>query len=233
MDFNADYLENLFRVELPEADNRRREPERLDRLIRVVARNLGGEAKITRIAAEISADGRSADRKTVRDDLDALSRVFAYEPLTAWSVDLRSRTRLRTTERLFLADPSLAVAALGAGPDRLIRGREYFGFVFEAMALRDLRVYSALEGGHVYYYRDADGLEVDAIIDYRNTWAAVEMKLGSTEIEKAETNLLALRDKVDLGVVGEPVFLAIVTGTQYAYTLKSGVHVIPLATLTW
>lgn len=233
MDFNADYLENLFRVELPEADNRRREPERLDRLIRVVARNLGGEAKIARIAAEISADGRSADRKTVRDDLDALSRVFAYEPLTAWSVDLRSRTRLRTTERLFLADPSLAVAALGAGPDRLIRGREYFGFVFEAMALRDLRVYSALEGGHVYYYRDADGLEVDAIIDYRNTWAAVEMKLGSTEIEKAETNLLALRDKVDLGVVGEPVFLAIVTGTQYAYTLKSGVHVIPLATLTW
>lgn len=231
--FNTDYVSNLFTVELPEVEDQRRAPERLDRVFRVLSRNLGGEAVITRIADEVSADGRKVDRKTIRGDLDALSRVFAYEPLKPWSVDLRSRVRIRTAERIFLADPSLAVAALGAGPDRLVLGREYFGFVFEAMAIRDLRVYAESDGGRVSYYRDADGLEVDAIIDYRNTWAAVEIKLGSTEIERAEKNLLSLRSKVDTNKVGEPAFLAIVTGTKYAYTMASGVHVIPLATLTW
>lgn len=112
-----------------------------------------------------------------------------------------------------------------------MRGREYFGFAFEAMVVRDLRTYAEADGASASYYRDSEGLEVDVVLDYRDTWAAIEVKLGSTELEKAEANLLALASKVDTEKVGEPAFLAIVTGTKYAYTRPSGVHVIPLATL--
>lgn len=229
--FNRDYLADMTTVELPMVAGRNRNPRRLDRLLRVLARNLGGEAKVSRIATEVSADGSETARSTVYGDLDVLARVFMYEPLQAWSVDLRSRVRLRTAERIYLTDPSLAVAALAAGPERLMRGREYFGFAFEAMVVRDLRTYAEADGASVSYYRDSEGLEVDVVLDYRDTWAAIEVKLGSTELEKAEANLLALASKVDTEKVGEPAFLAIVTGTKYAYTRPSGVHVIPLATL--
>lgn len=67
----------------------------------------------------------------------------------------------------------------------------------------------------------------------RGDWAAVEIKLGSSRIPEAEANLLKLRDeRVDTERMGSPRFMAVVTGTEYGYTLPSGVHVIPLGTLS-
>ena len=127
----------------------------------------------------------------------------------------------------------MACAALGVGAERLAGDPEFFGQVFEAMAIRDLRALVSSEQGRVYHYRDNTGLEVDAVLEYPDgRWAAVEVKLGSTRIADAEKSLVALRDhRVDLDRVGSPSFLAVVTGTQYAYTLPSGVHVIPLGVL--
>lgn len=111
---------------------------------------------------------------------------------------------------------------------------EYFGQIFEAMANRDLQIYVSAQGGQVYHYRDSNNLEVDAIVEFRDgDWAAIEIKLGSKNIPEAEANLLKLRDtQVDLDRVGPPRFMAVVTGTEYGYTLPSGVHVIPLGALT-
>ena len=102
------------------------------------------------------------------------------------------------------------------------------------MVVHDLRAYAQANDGRLYHYRDNTGLEVDAIIEYSwREWAAIEVKLGYKEVELAERNLLKLRDeRVDAEVVGQPAFLAVITGTEYGYTLPSGVHVIPLATLT-
>ena len=231
--FNQNYCRDLQDVDLTQLDERRN-PERINRLLQVLARNISGELNISKIANEISSDGRSIGDTTVRSDLDALKAVFAYDPLPAWSVDLRSRARLRTREKIHLTDPSLSVAMLGADADSLARQREYFGFVFESMVIRDLRAYLTPVSGRAYHYRDNTDLEIDAIIEYEGSWAAIEAKLGASEIEKAERNLLRLaNDKVDTEKIGKPAFLAIITGTEYAYTLRSGVHVIPLATLTW
>ena len=146
---------------------------------------------------------------------------------------LRSRARLRTSPKLHLADPSLACALLGIGPDRLARDPEYFGQVFESMAVRDIRSLASAQAGRVFHYRDSTGLEVDVIIEYPDgRWAPIEVKLGSAQIPQAEASLLRLRDgRVDVARVGKPAFMAVVTGTEYAYTLQSGVHVIPLAAL--
>jgi predicted AAA+ superfamily ATPase len=231
--FNRTYLENLTATDIPQAAGVVHHPQRLHRLLGCLARNVATEASLANLARDMAEGESQPNPVTVREYLDALATVFVYEPLPAWSVNLRSRSRLRTNSRIHLVDPGLALAALGIGADRLAHDPEYFGQIFESLAIRDLRIYAGLYDGLVYHYRDNTGLEIDAIIEYPDwSWGAIEIKLGSSEIPKAERNLLRLRDeRVDISKVGSPRFLAVITGTEFAYTLPSGVHVVPLAAL--
>lgn len=232
--FNHSYLDALCSTDIPEATNVRHDAVRLRRLLESIARNISSEVTLQRLATDVAGDGRPVDPKTIGTYLDSLNRVFALDELPAWSVSLRSKSRLRTSPKLHLADPSLACAALGIGSDRLARDPEYFGQVFESMAIRDLSSLVDARFGRIYHYRDNTDLEVDAILEFPNEgqWAACEIKLGASRIPEAERNLLKLRDeRVDVDQVGAPAFLAVITGTEYAYTLPSGVHIVPLATL--
>lgn len=232
--FNRSYLENTYTVDIPQGNGVRHDALKVQRLLESIARNIAGEATLRTLAADISGPDSSVDPKTVSEYLAALARVFILDELPAWSVALRSKSRLRTSAKLHLADPSLACAALGIGTERLANDPEYFGQVFESMVVRDLRALASAEFGQVYHYRDNTGLEIDAIIEYPEDgkWGACEVKLGARQIPQAEENLLKLRDeRVDTEKVGSPSYLAIITGTEYAYTLPSGVHVIPLAVL--
>ncbi|RMD18331.1 MULTISPECIES: ATP-binding protein [Corynebacterium] len=233
--FNRSYLDNVFDVEVPESVGTRHNQLNIRRTLESIARNISGEATLKTLAADVSSDATTVDPKTVSTYLQALTRIFILDELQPWSVALRSKSRLRTSPKLHLADPSLACAALGIGVDRLAKDPEFFGQIFESMVIRDLRAASALQHGHVYHYRDNTGLEVDAIIEYPEDgkWGACEVKLGASQIPQAEANLIKLRDeRVDTNRVGSPAYLAIITATEYAYTLPSGVHVIPLGTLT-
>ena len=122
---------------------------------------------------------------------------------------------------------------MGASPQTLMRGEiQYLGFLFENLAIRDLRIYMQAIGGSVKQYRDSSGLEVDAILETdENEWAAIEIKLGFNYINQAAENLLKFKEKVDVKTSGEPAFLAIVTATGHAYQREDGVYVLPIATL--
>ncbi|MBU6280347.1 MAG: DUF4143 domain-containing protein [Actinomycetales bacterium] len=233
MTFNRSYCDDLCSSDIRLATGVRHDPIRVRRLLSSISRNLSGEASLATLAADVSADGGSIDPETVRKYLDALAAVYALDELPAWSVALRSKSRLRAKAKLHLADPALACAALGVGPDRLAADPEFFGHIFESMAIRDLRALAGAEEGRLYHYRDNTGMEIDAVIEYPDgSWAALEAKLGHSRIVEAEAHLLTLRDaRVDLSKVGAPAFMAIVTGTEFAYTLESGIHVIPLAAL--
>jgi predicted AAA+ superfamily ATPase len=234
MEYNRSYCADLCSADIPFGTGPRHDPVRMRRLLMSLSRNIASEASIRSLTADVAADGSTIDPGTVRTYLDALDTVFAVEELPAWSAALRSRTRLRSSPKLHLADPALACAALAVSADRLAGDPAYFGQVFEAMAIRDLRVYAGLEQATIYHYRDETGLEVDAVIEYPGgTWAAAEVKLGTSMIDAAEKNLLKLRDaRVDVDRLGKPTFLVVITGTEYGYTLPSGVHVTPLAALT-
>ncbi len=107
-----------------------------------------------------------------------------------------------------------------------------FGLLFESLAVRDLRVYSQFLEGDVFHYRVDDGLEVDAIVHLRcGKWCAIEVKLGTHQFDAAAANLMKFAKKVDSESMNPPSFLAILTGTEYAYTREDGVHVIPLGCL--
>lgn len=173
--FARSYCDDLCSTDLTEAIGVRHEPVRLRRLMAALARNVSTEVTLAKLAADVGADGRTADPRTMRTYLAALARVFALDEVPAWSVRSRSRSRsrLRTSAKVHLADPSLACASLGVGPDRLARDPEFFGFVFESMVVRDVRAYASARGGQTYHYRDNTGLEIDVVVEYPDgSWGA-------------------------------------------------------------
>lgn len=234
MEFNESYFADLTSTELHTAVGVRHDPARVRRLLASLARNISSEATLEKLVSDVNADGSSIARNTIREYLDALGTVFAYEELPAWSASLRSRTRLRQQPKLQMVDPSLACAALGLTPQRLAQDPEYFGQVFESLVIRDLHAYMSADGGHLFHYRDSSNLEIDVVLEFpTGEWAAVEVKLGSSMVPAAEANLIKLRDeRIDTERMGAPRFLAVVTGTEFGYTLPSGVHVVPVGTLT-
>lgn len=228
----AGYIEDVSREDVSRLDGIRRDPAGVRRVIASLARNIATPATIEGIAADAAGADGSMKVETVRAYLVALSRLMIVDDVPAWKPDLRSRTRLRAASIRHLADPSLAAAALGATPARLLRDLNTTGFLFESMVVRDVRVYTEALGAQVFHYRDEKGLEADVIVELPDgRWAGFEIKLGSSPevVEGAAASLLKLAAKV----AGEPpVALGVITGTGYGLTRPDGVLQIPIGALT-
>ena len=231
-DYAVSYLEETCRADLPQLGGPARDPSGVERLLRSLARNVSTEVSERTLAADTGGE-RPLDRRTVGAYLDSLRRLFVVEDVPAWSAELRSRARLRQSPKRHLADPSLAAAALHAGPERLMEDFPTLGLLFESLAVRDLRVYAQSVRARLAHYRDSNELEVDAIIERSDgAWIAAEIKLGGQDaIDTAAASLLKLRSVVDERHVGEPANLVVVTAAGYGYRRADGVFVVPLATL--
>ncbi|HXV05579.1 MAG TPA: DUF4143 domain-containing protein [Solirubrobacterales bacterium] len=227
-----DYLEEVSRTDISQVDNVRRDPERVRRLLGSLARNVATTTSMATLAKDTATSGDAVKEQTVSGYISALERLYVVENQPAWTPHLRSRSRLRQAAKRHFIDPSLAVAALGANPQALLRDLNLFGFLFESLVVRDLRIYSQGLGATIRHYRDANGLEVDAIVDSPNGWAAIEVKLGGSEaVDEAAANLLKFAKTIDTKKSGEPAFLGVVIGEGFGYVRKDGVRVIPLASL--
>lgn len=229
----SDYLEEVSRTDIRQVDGVRRDPSRVRRVLRSLARNVATPAAITTIASDASGSGDDPLKKhTVGDYLAALERLFVVEDQPPWEPHLRSRSILRKAPKRHFVDPSLAVSALGADPDALLRDLNLFGFLFESMVVRDLRIYAQGGRGEVRHFRDNKGLEIDAIVEYDGRWAALEIKLGGERpIEEAAKNLLKFAGEVDAARSGEPALLGVVVAGGYGYVREDGVQVIPITAL--
>jgi hypothetical protein len=177
----------------------------------------------------METDDIGLSEKTISLYLNALRRIFVVEDLPAWSPSLRSKTAIRTSSKRQFVDPSIATAVMRTSPDGLLKDFETFGFLFESLCTRDMRIYVQANDGDVFHYRDKNGLEADLIVRLRDgRWAAIEVKLGSKQIEIAAKNLLKFSSKVDTEKMGKPSFLMVLTGGQYAYKRDDGVLVVPI-----
>ena len=228
----VDYLEEIRRTDISRTDGIARDPANVGRLIRSLARNVATNVSARTLAADVGGEGRPLDVDTVRQYLAALSRLMVVEEQPAWSPRLRSRSVLRKSPKRHLVDPSLAAAALGATPERLLEDLEYLGFLFESMVYRDLSVYGRACGAEVFHYRDNTNLEVDMVVqDRRGNWCAFEVKLGAGQVDAAVDSLLRMRDRLELNTVGEPGTLGVIVGSGYGYKRPDGICVIPVAAL--
>jgi predicted AAA+ superfamily ATPase len=223
-----DYLDRIRRTDIEAVDGVRRDPERVQAVLRSLARHVGTQAALTTIAADAAMTGTKVTDDTVADYLNALARLMIVEDQPAWNTHLRSSHALRTTPTRHFTDPSLAVAALRASPDALLKDLNTFGLLFESLVVRDLRVYAQPLDGQVFHYRDQSQLEVDAIVDTGDRWAAFEVKLGPGQIDQAADALTRFADRVDTTKRGDPALLGIIVGSGYGYVRPDGIHVIPV-----
>ncbi len=229
---SIDYVEAVINLDISRIDEIEKNPELVRLLLRSLARNIGTLASYTTLKADIEATDASLSEKTMSSYINSLRRIFVVEDLPAWAPSLRSKTAIRTSNKRHFVDPSIATAVLRTNPDGILKDFEYFGFLFEALCTRDIRVYAQANDGDVFHYRDKSGLEADLIIRLRNgQWAAIEVKLGNKQIEEAAQNLLKLKARIDEDKMNEAAFLMIITGGQYAYRRNDGVFVVPIGCL--
>ena len=230
-----DYYDVVVYSDINRADNVHKNPERVRRLMRSYARNQGGQVPNTVLAQDIAAnDEKSINEETVASYVNALRKIFVVEDMPAWNPNLRSKTVIRSSDTRYYIDPSIAAAALGIGPNDLINDLKTFGFLFETLCVRDLRVFADALGGSVYHYRDRDGQECDAVIHLRNgRFGLIEIKLGGDKlIEEGAKSLKALEAKIDTDKMNAPSFLMVLTGTgDFAYRRPDGIYVVPIGCL--
>jgi predicted AAA+ superfamily ATPase len=232
LDVAHNYVDALVEEDVSRVDGVERNPQRVLTLLRSLARNISTMATNLTIMQDMAASESSITAPTLDSYMNALRRIFVVEDVPAWSPSLRSKTVLRTSAKRHFVDPSIAAAVLRVTPERLLQDFNTFGFLFESLCTRDLRVYAQANDGDVYHYRDKNGLEADLIIALRDgRWAAVEVKLGSKQIEEAATHLLALQQKVNTEKMGTPSFLMVLTGGEVGYQRQDGVWVVPLGCL--
>ena len=227
-----DYLEEVGRTDIQRADGVRRDPARVTRLLRSLARNVSTHAAATTLAQDLEGAEEALKDDTIREYLGALERLMIVEDQPAWAPHLRSRYVLRRAPRRHFVDPALAVAALRATPDRLLDDLNLLGLLFESLVVRDLRVYAQAHEGHVLQYRDSNGLEADCVVQcVDGRWAAFEVKLGPGQVDQAAATLARFAAQIDTDKSGTPVALGVIVGTGYGYVRDDGIAVIPIGAL--
>lgn len=223
-----DLLTGILRDDIDEVDGIKKDKEKLNKIIKSYARNISTLATNKTIYQDQNYE-TIVEAHTFEKHLNALKALYIVEDVPPWSFNIRSSSRLKQSYKKQFVDPSIAVAALDLTPEKLLQDFETFGFFFESIVTRDLRVYADMLDARVYYYRDSSGLEVDLILELPDgRWAGVEVKMGLNELDKAAKNLLKLAKLA----AKEPEFLMIVTNSQMAYTRpEDGIHVVPLGCL--
>ena len=231
-----DYLDAVVKRDISKVDGVSRNEDRARRLMCSYARLQGTQATASVIKADLAAnETTSFDDDTVYSYINALKGIFAVEDMPAWCPNLRCKTPVRTSDTRYFADPSIATSALRIGPKRLMDDLKTFGFIFETLAVRDLRVYADAYLGDVRHYHDANGLECDAVVSLRDgRYGLVEVKLGGSPlIERGAETLTKLASRIDTAKMGKPSFLMVLTAVgDCAYRRpEDGVVVVPIGAL--
>ena len=228
-----EYVNSLVTEEVRFIDGVDRNPEKMRAVLRSLARNISTPVKDSTLVEDTkNLFEQEISRPTLLDYLNTLERLFVIENINATNLNFRSKTVIRTKSKKEFIDPSIATAVLGLSDKDLIRDLNLFGFVFECMAIRDLKIYSNDYDGKISFYRNENGFEIDAILRLDNgKWGAIEIKLGDGKIEEGVKNLLEFKKNVDIEKEGEPAFLMVLTGTKFSYKRPDGVYVVSIGSL--
>ena len=235
LDRAEDYYQAIVNFDISRASKLKINRDRIQKLLRSYARFQGSQTSVKAITEDMKAgESDSLDSRTVQSYIDTLKQIYVIEDMPAWNPNLRSKSAIRTTDTRYFSDPSIATSSLGIGPEDLIKDLNTFGFIFETMCVRDLRVYAENLGGDVYHFRDSNGLECDVVIHFRNgRYGLIEIKLGGdTLIEEGVKNLLRLKKTINTDKMGDPTFMMVLTATgDFAFQRPDGVYVVPITTL--
>lgn len=228
-----DYLSTIAEEDISRADGVARNAQYARLIMREYARCTSTQVTQSTILKDLKARDIDLSRDTVNGYLAALRRLYVIQELSAWTPSLHAKSRVAKTPTRHFTCPSVAAAALGAGPQSLLADTSSLGMLFESLCVRDLRVYAQVSKGEVFHYHDESGLEADAVVALRDgRYALFEVKLGAAYVDEGANSLLRLSEKIDETVMGKPAFCAVLTPGGYAYRRSDGVLVLPITCLT-
>ena len=231
--FAQEYVKSLIHEEVKKVDNVERNPEKMRNVLRSLARNISTPVSNTTLENDVkNSFNDDISRPTLADYLNTLEKLFVIEDINVTNLNFRSKYAIRTRPKKYFVDPSIATAILEMKPNDLIKDLNTFGFMFESLCIRDLKIYTQHYGGDITFYRDEKDFEIDAILRTSSgKWGAIEIKLGAGYIDLAANNLLKFKNRVDIKKCGEPSFLVVLTGANYSYKRDDGVYVVSIGTL--
>ena len=231
--FAQEYVKSLIHEEIKKVDNVERNPEKMRNVLRSLARNISTPVSNTTLENDVkNSFDDDISRPTLVDYLNTLEKLFVIEDINVTNLNFRSKYAIRTRPKKYFVDPSIATAILEMKPNDLIKDLNTFGFMFESLCIRDLKIYTQHYGGDITFYRDEKDFEIDAILRTSSgKWGAIEIKLGAGYIDLAANNLLKFKNRVDIKKCGEPSFLMVLTGANYSYKRDDGVYVVSIGTL--
>lgn len=230
-----DYVDSVVEMDVSSVDGVVKDAQKASALMRSISRNISTEASMETLRRDMQgSENGIISIPTITNYLNALQRIFVTEDLEAWNPSIRSKTPLRTSPKRHFVDPSIACATLGISGTKLLKDFNTFGYLFESLCIRDLRVYADFLDGKVYHYRDKTNLECDAVIVLRDgRWGAIEVKMGASEFDLAANHLIKLKEKINTDKMMGPSFLMILSATDIAYTREDGIHIVPVGCLKW
>lgn len=231
----AEYLNAVIEDDAFRVDEIKRDKAKMRLLLRSLARNESTTVTNKTLKNDIKEkDDNDIDVDTVASYLDLFNRLFLLDNQEPFSAHVRSSVRVKQAEKRHFSDPSLACALLKLTPDHLIKDLNTFGFMFEALCERDLKIYAESFGAKLFHYQDYSGKEIDAVIELKDgRWAAFEIKLGANQIEEAAANLISIRNSIADEKDGiPPDVLCVICGmSNAAYKREDGVYVVPITAL--
>lgn len=228
------YIETILNDDVQRIDDKKYDIYKMRLLLRSLARNESTTASKKKLASDIKEiDATSVDYDSVSTYLDVFERLYLLDNQKPFSTNIRSSVRIKQAEKRHFCDPSLVCALLKATPEKLINDLETFGFLFEALCERDLKIYAESFGAQLFHYQDYSNREIDAIIELKDgRWCAIEIKLGANQIDKAAENLLEIKNKIASEGGKVPTIMCVVCGlSNAAYQRPDGIYVVPITAL--
>jgi len=228
------YLKGLCESDISRVDGVKRDSKFTRLILKSYARQVSTIDSDQSLYDDVKSQNIEIGERTIIEYINALKRLYVIDEIDSWNPNIRSKTAIRTSPKKSMTDPSIAVAALGISPKKLMLDMKTFGLLFENLVARDLSVYVNAIGGHLNHYRDRYGLECDNVIHFDDgRYALVEVKLSGSRVKEAEEHLLKLKELITENEpkLGTPEFLMVITGTDLAYSTENGVLVVPIGCL--
>lgn len=232
------YIDSVINDDSKRLDGVKYDRHKMHLLLRSLARNESTTATMAKLISDIKAENNNSEDDSVNRDtvpvyIDAFTRLFLLDNLLPFSANLRSPKRVKQAEKRHFCDPSLACALLKATPERLVGDLETFGFMFESLVERDLKIYAESFGANVFHYQDYSNKEIDAVVELDDgRWCAFEIKLGANQIDKAASNLISISRSIEAAGGVAPSVLCVICGlSNAAYKRPDGVFVVPITAL--
>ena len=229
-----EYLNATINHDIYRLEGINRNTRKMNLLLRSLARNESTTVSMRTLRQDIREhEDDDLDEDTISTYLTLFERMFLIENQKAFSSNIRSSTRLKKMDKRHFVDPSLACALLNATPKMLIHDLNTLGFLFEALCERDLRIYAESFDAKLYHYQDYDGDEIDSVVELENgDWIAIEIKLGSNQIDEAANALIRIKNKIIADGGKPPKVMCVVCGIcKAAYLRDDGVYVVPITAL--